>query len=194
MTKTIYISRHGQSEYNLLNKIGGDSDISILGEEYAKMLFNFIREEELDKNLEVFTSQLKRTKQTVKYFKDYHVKNFSFLNEINGGDFDDLSYDEIKINYPDEFLKRKNNKFNYCYPNGESYYLLKKRVSKIFEYIENSDKNILIVCHNAVVRIIYGIIYNLDEKEIPHIEIPLHTLFKIENYNDSNNLTKIKFI
>ena len=36
MPNTIYLTRHGQSEYNLLNKIGGDSDITNRGKEYAE--------------------------------------------------------------------------------------------------------------------------------------------------------------
>ena len=194
MTKTIYISRHGQSEYNLINKIGGDSNITSFGEEYAKSLYLFFKDSGKLNNLDIYTSQLKRTKQTIKHFKNLNITSLEYLNEIKGGDFDNLTYDEIKNNHPIEYSKRKNDKFNYCYPNGESYNILRERVKEIFNEIDNSDKDILIVCHNAVVRIIYSIIYNIKEEDIPHIEIPLHTLFKIQDYNKTNNLTKIELL
>ena len=36
--KTMFFSRHGESEYNLLDKIGGDSPLSDRGSLYAKAL------------------------------------------------------------------------------------------------------------------------------------------------------------
>ena len=35
---TIWLSRHGQSEYNVLGKIGGNPPLSRAGEEYARRL------------------------------------------------------------------------------------------------------------------------------------------------------------
>ena len=43
------------------------------------------------------------------------------LNEINGGDFDGLAYEEIAEMNPIEFAKRDQDKLRYRYPNGESY-------------------------------------------------------------------------
>ena len=43
------------------------------------------------------------------------------LNEINGGDFDGLAYEEIAEMNPVEFAKRDQDKLRYRYPNGESY-------------------------------------------------------------------------
>jgi 6-phosphofructo-2-kinase/fructose-2,6-biphosphatase len=43
------------------------------------------------------------------------------LNEINAGDFDGLSYEDIAEMDPVEFAKRDQDKLRYRYPNGESY-------------------------------------------------------------------------
>ena len=43
--RTIYLSRHGQSHYNSLKKLGGDSDLTDCGEEYSRsdtLTSNFI--------------------------------------------------------------------------------------------------------------------------------------------------------
>ena len=45
-------------------KIGGDSDLSPRGKQYAKALSKFIEEQQID-GLRVWTSWLKRTIQTV---------------------------------------------------------------------------------------------------------------------------------
>ena len=42
LTRPIYLSRHGESAYNQLGKIGGDSGLSDLGEAYAVKLAEFV--------------------------------------------------------------------------------------------------------------------------------------------------------
>ena len=42
--KKLYISRHGQSEYNEAGRIGGDSDLTAMGERYALALAQFADE------------------------------------------------------------------------------------------------------------------------------------------------------
>jgi len=44
LPRTFYLTRHGQSEYNVLGKIGGDSGLSANGLEYAKRLAKFAAE------------------------------------------------------------------------------------------------------------------------------------------------------
>jgi len=43
------------------------------------------------------------------------------LNEIDTGICDDMTYEEIKENFPEEFEARDVDKFGYRYPRGESY-------------------------------------------------------------------------
>ena len=44
LPRTFYLTRHGQSEYNLLGKIGGDSGLTPAGLEYAKRLALFAQQ------------------------------------------------------------------------------------------------------------------------------------------------------
>lgn len=37
-TRKIWLTRHGESAFNLMGKIGGDPDLSEKGEEYARHL------------------------------------------------------------------------------------------------------------------------------------------------------------
>ena len=192
MPNTIYLTRHGQSEYNLYNKIGGDSNITTAGKKYAIELFEYIRANEDIEQIKIFTSELKRTQQTAKHFPNTNKSIYGFLNEIDAGDFDNLTYDEIKIKHSEEYKKRKNDKFNYQYPSGESYFDLKNRVKEIMDIINKEDENnVLIVCHNAVLRVIYSLFFNIDDNEVPHLDIPLHTLFKLTKVNNKYELEKL---
>ena len=192
MPNTIYLTRHGQSEYNISNKIGGNSSITSSGKKYADDLFEYINEKEDSNQLKIFISELKRTHQTTESFSNNNKYIYDILNEINAGDFDNMAYEEIKSKYPDEYNKRKNDKFNYRYPSGESYYDLKNRVKHIIDIIQKEDNNVLIVCHNAVLRIIYSLFFDLEDKEIPHLDIPLHTLFKLTKVNNKFEIEKMK--
>ena len=40
----LYLTRHGQSEYNVLGKIGGNPPLSVRGAEYAKRLGEWVRQ------------------------------------------------------------------------------------------------------------------------------------------------------
>ena len=43
--RTIYLTRHGESEHNLAGKIGGDSNLSSRGAMYASALADFINKQ-----------------------------------------------------------------------------------------------------------------------------------------------------
>lgn len=59
-----FIFKHGESDHNIRGLIGGDSDLSQRGVQYAKVLANYIKDQHID-GLRVWTSWLKRTIQTV---------------------------------------------------------------------------------------------------------------------------------
>jgi len=194
MSNTVYLTRHGQSIYNIQNRIGGDSNISDYGQEYSKKLFEYIKANENIDTLKVYTSQLIRTKQTSQHFPNHNKVELELLNEINAGEFENMTYQDIKNKHSDEYNKRKVNKFTYRYPKGESYKDLQDRVSGIIKIIHQDffeNKTGIVVCHNAVLRIIYGLFLNISDNEIPHLNIPLHTLFKFEHDDNKYKLTMI---
>jgi broad specificity phosphatase PhoE len=90
LPRTFYLTRHGQSEYNLLGKIGGDSGLTPAGQEYARRLAEFCRDHVAKKRdvgsssgnnsdphqpksaeepCRLWTSTLRRTKETAKYIE-----------------------------------------------------------------------------------------------------------------------------
>ncbi|KAM6213106.1 6-phosphofructo-2-kinase/fructose-2,6-bisphosphatase 3 isoform 2-T2 [Sarcoramphus papa] len=85
--RTIYLCRHGESEFNLKGKIGGDSGLSSRGKKFALALNKFVEEQNL-KDLKVWTSQLKRTIQTAEALQ-LPYEQWKALNEI------DASYQDL---------------------------------------------------------------------------------------------------
>ena len=100
------------------------------------------------------------------------------LNEIDAGDYDGLTYDEIKARYPEEYSCRHDDKFLYRYPNGESYEDLVARMEPVIMELERKE-NVVVVGHQAVLRCLLGYFLEIEEEKMPYIEIPLHTVIKL---------------
>uniref|UniRef100_A0A336LQ47 CSON000404 protein n=1 Tax=Culicoides sonorensis TaxID=179676 RepID=A0A336LQ47_CULSO len=79
--RTIYLTRHGESEHNLKGLIGGDSDLSERGRAYANALANYINDQKIE-SLRVWTSWKKRTIQTVAGL-EAPQERWKALNEID---------------------------------------------------------------------------------------------------------------
>jgi len=182
--RTIYFSRHGESVNNVEDRVGGDSDLSERGYAYALKLNQFLQEEmkqrRINKNTQIFSSTLKRTKLTAGAI-DVGIKPtaLKILDEINAGSFDGMTYAEIAEKHPEEANERKLDKLRYKFPNGESYMDLIQRVEPIIFAIEKSREPIVIVAHQAVIRCLYAYFCKLDVEEIPHLPVPLHTIIKL---------------
>ena len=79
------------------------------------------------------------------------------LNEIDSGICDDLTYEEIKNQFPQDFRARDIDKFRYRYPRGESYEDLVARLEPVIMELERQDV-VIIVGHQAVNRYFFYII------------------------------------
>lgn len=115
--RSIYLTRHGESVYNLMGRIGGDSDLSERGVQYAHALGQYITDQKIP-SLRVWTSQLKRTIQTAEPI-NASQERWKALDEINAGICEEMTYEEIQEKFPKEFALRDQDKFHYRYPKGE---------------------------------------------------------------------------
>lgn len=116
--RKIYFSRHGESQYNVLGKIGGDSNLSPRGKLYATKLPGLIREHLGDQSLTVWTSTMKRTIETGELLP-YPKLQWKALDELDAGVCDGMTYEEIEERYPEDYANRDEDKFNYRYRGGE---------------------------------------------------------------------------
>ncbi|KOS22627.1 6-phosphofructo-2-kinase 1 [Escovopsis weberi] len=138
-----------------------------------------------DKNFCVWTSMLGRSVETAEYFDvddDYDVKNWEMLNEMNSGTFEGMTYDEIAMRFPDEFLKRAKDKLNYIYPGvgGEGYLQVISRLRTMVREIERIDDHLLIIGHRSVCRVLMAYFMDLTREDITDMDIPLGMLYSIE--------------
>ncbi len=174
---SIYLTRHGESVNNQKMILGGDCSLTENGIEYGKNLENFISND-IKGNFIIYTSCLKRSIETVQFFKNKKIES-RLLNEIHAGICEGLTEKEILFLFPNVYESRKKNKLNFRYPEGESYLDLLERLRYFVLQIESYNKPILIVAHNAVLKVLLGYFNNVDLKDIPYLDIPLNKVFKL---------------
>ncbi|KFY04777.1 hypothetical protein O988_00542 [Pseudogymnoascus sp. VKM F-3808] len=178
--RSIWLSRHGESMYNLSGQIGGDAELSSRGKQYALKLPELVRQSVGDgRPLTVWTSTLRRAISTGAHLPaNYNQLQWKALDELDAGVCDGLTYAEIKERYPEDFAARDDDKYNYRYRGGESYRDVVIRLESIIMELERSE-DILIITHQAVLRCIYAYYKEKSQSESPWMAVPLHTLIKL---------------
>lgn len=176
--RTIYLTRHGQSAYNAVGRIGGDVGLTQLGERYAARLGQHLAQTIDQGTPEVWTSTLARTRHTAEPmpWTTYPLKS---LDEIDAGACDGMTYAEIRDQMPSEYAARKHDKLNYRYPQGESYVDVIHRLEPVILEMERQRGPLVVVGHQAVLRVLYGYFTDRPAVEIPFLKIPLHTVIAL---------------
>jgi broad specificity phosphatase PhoE len=201
---SFFLSRHGQSEYNAVGRIGGDSGVSKYGLEYAKHLAQFV-EDRVTKDADgkevparLWTSSMRRTKETAQFIKQKKIvisdeddpkieyewvqmrpREWHHLDELFAGSCDGMTYEEIEEQYPEEFALRQKDKLAYRYPRGESYLDVIARLEPIILEMERHREPLLVIGHQAVLRIVYAFYTGLSRSEAPYVSIPLNTVVEM---------------
>jgi broad specificity phosphatase PhoE len=62
---------------------------------------------------------------------------------------------------------------------GESYADLVQRLEPVILEIERQSEPVLIISHQAVLRVLYAYLTEQDTTACPHLDIPLHTVTQL---------------
>ena len=176
MVKLILV-RHALTVDNQKSRLSGhiDSSISEEGKEQIDKITNYLKDFDIDK---IYTTTSSRTKDTVKKLselKSIEIIDKESLKELSFGDFEGLTFDEIKDKYPKEFQDMIEKGYEYKYPNGESLIDSYNRVCIELDNIisNNDDRTILICSHGGTIRNIITYLISNSYK--------YHWNFKIDN-------------
>ena len=180
--RPIWMTRHGESEFNVLGRIGGDAALSPNGVAYAKTLATYVREHMAGDPQQnepiVWTSTLARTTETAGYL-GLPFREWRALDEIDAGVCDGMTYAEIAEGLSAEYAARSADKFRYRYPRGESYQDVIQRLEPVIFEIERERSPVLVIGHQAVLRALYAYMLDQPPEACPKIPVPLHTLIQL---------------
>jgi broad specificity phosphatase PhoE len=193
--KNLYLIRHGETYFNLEDRIGGDSPLTERGIRQAEALAHYFQDKRIPL---IFTSALQRTIQTAEPIKELQ-KNCTIIpmkefNEIDSGVCEEMSYQEIRMRMPEVSAARKLDKYNYVYPAGESYATMEPRIERGIKkaiYLSDNSDNIMIVGHRAVNRMILSYFVYRRNEDVPYIYIPQSKLYHIV-VNQNKKLFELK--
>lgn len=175
--RQIWLTRHGESQFNTQDRIGGNASLTARGQAYGRALRAFFDRLEVP-DLVVWTSTLHRTRETATEL-GRRYRPWKPLDEIDAGIYDGWTYAQVAQQAPQEFADRGADKLRYRYPRGESYLDVLQRLDPVLIELERQRRPVLVIAHNAVIRALYAYFTDEHAERVPQLEIPLHTLIEL---------------
>lgn len=162
--RQLYFTRHGQTVWNVENKICGATDIALteLGHQQAKALGQRIAEQKLPID-EILCSPLCRAYDTACHISEatgIPMQADPRLREQNFGRF------EATARNGEEFQQAKRNFINH-FDGGESMFQMAQRIYNLLDEIKNDPdgKNVLLVAHNGIARVVCSYFQDMTNEE-----------------------------
>ena len=160
----VYLTRHGQTVWNVENKICGATDVALteLGREQARELGKKILEEKLEID-EILYSPLIRARDTaleVSKITGIAASAEVRLTEQNFGKY------EATARNGAEFQEMKKSFVNH-FGSGETMLHLAQRIYNLLDDIKekSNDKTYLLVAHNGIARVVHSYFHDMTNEE-----------------------------
>mgnify|MGYP001175074793 CR=1 FL=1 len=181
----VFFIRHGETDWNAEQRYQGHSDTPLNDKGRAQAARNggalqaFIG----DPSRFIFASSpLIRATETLEIMrkamglarKRYAIDDR--LIEIDLGDWNGRTYDEIAAENPGVHERRDRDKWNFVVPGGESY---RDAAIRIRDFLKIIDRPAIIVGHGASGRILRGYLLGLKPSRVPHLDAPQDKVFQI---------------
>lgn len=169
----LFLIRHGESEWNRLNKVQGlgDPGLSEEGKRQAKQLALRLAGEEIDL---IYTTPLLRAKQTARAISNagaIAIKELESLREITLGTWEGKSFEEISRIFKKDYQAWLKAPSKAKIPQAESLTAFKKRIISSFKAIvkNNDAQNIAVVTHNGVISVFLSYIFKSNFDQLFHL-------------------------
>ena len=164
MAKYFYFTRHGQTVWNVENKICGATDIALtdLGHQQAAELGERILKEGI-KIDEILYSPLMRAADTAKHISE--VTGIPAREELRLKEQNFGKYESTPRN--GEEFKRAKQDFVCRYEGGESMLQLCQRIYNLLDDIkaESDIKTYILVAHNGIARVVQSYFTDMTNEE-----------------------------
>lgn len=158
----IYFARHGQTVWNVENKICGATDIELTGKGHkqAELLGKKILEEgiKIDK---ILYSPLIRAAETARHVSEITGIPMECEERLKEQCFG--KYEGTPRNGK-EFAVAKTYFIN-SYEGGESMLRLAQRIYNLLDELKNDERTFLLVAHNGISRVIRSYFYDMTNEE-----------------------------
>ena len=186
MTNTIYIVRHGQTEWNLLGKTQGhgNSDLTPKGIEQAELLADSMTKYPIDY---IYSSDLGRAYQTAEIIGNklsIEVEKTEALREMNFGTWEGRIIKDIIEEDPELYKMWRNEPHLAKIPQGETLSQIKERTDAFIKEINEKydGKHIVLVTHSLCARIML----------LSFLDSSVQNIYRINQGNTALNIIELR--
>lgn len=193
MTRVILV-RHGETLWNLEMKYQGHCDVALTekGIKQAELAANSLAKESISA---VYASDLCRAFATAESIANKHnlqVAAIPELREINFGQWEGLTYDNINNQWSDIMAKLFTHPDEIEIPDGETFREVKERatiaLSKLIQ--KHPNETIVVVSHGGTIRTILCAVLNIHLNHLWSIKQD-NTAINILEYYDNQALVSL---
>ncbi len=185
MSKLLLV-RHGITEFNNTRRFAGYSDVELSADGYRQIerLRNRLGNEKIDA---IYSSDLKRALVTAEVISSGHnmdIVTCSELREIDYGELEGLTFEEINRLYPEVADLITNFSFRLKFPGGESFEGFVERTSKFLDKLKSHtpSQTILIVSHSGPLRVLVCHLLGIDQNHWQQIRLDNASLSIVGTY------------
>jgi broad specificity phosphatase PhoE len=164
---TVYLARHGQSDWNAAGRWQGHADrpLTALGLRQAADLAEELAGVPLDA---VYSSDLRRARETAEAVaapRGLQVSTVADLREVDVGSWSGLTRAEAMERFPVEF--RRWTEGEHGWEDGETYERMAERVVGAVRRIAagHAGESLLVVAHGGPIRAVHAVALGLDVSE-----------------------------
>ncbi|MDI6530751.1 phosphoserine phosphatase 1 [Bacillus mycoides] len=160
MKTTVYVTRHGETEWNVAKRMQGrkNSALTENGMQQAKQLGDHMKDLPLHA---IYSSPSERTLHTAELIKgerDIPIIADEHFYEINMGTWEGQTIADLEMHYPEELQLFWYEPHLFQSTSGEDFTTVKKRVIEGIHLLleKHKGENILIVSHAAAAKLLVG--------------------------------------
>jgi probable phosphoglycerate mutase len=169
--------RHGETDWNRELRFQGQRDIPLNdhGRRQAERNGRAVTSILGEGGWQLVSSPLERALETMRLvLQAAGEPNLPFatdpvLKEVNYGEWEGLTLDEIHTQFPEGSKARDADKWHYAPKNGESYSMLSDRIEG---WLQTLDQPTFVVAHGGVLRALMYLLGGLPAHDAPHLAVP----------------------
>jgi probable phosphoglycerate mutase len=178
---TIFLVRHGETEWNRVRRYQGwsDSPLTVRGIAQAEALGKRLCSLPDASGAAIVASPLGRAGRTAEIIAEClgRTAPLSFddrLREISLGSWDGLDRAEIMARMGDAFEEYE---WYFRAPDGETYETFAGRITAWLA--ERGERPVIVVCHGVVTRVLRGLYAGLPRAEALRLAVPQDRIFRL---------------
>lgn len=176
---TVYLVRHGQTEWSLSGQHTGRTDIPLTekGREQADCLRPLIKDLSFARVLSSPRMRAQETARLIGLGSRLEVREE--LAEVDYGDYEGLTTGEIRKSVPDWTV------WSHACPNGETIQQADARVRRVLQEISDVTGNVIIFAHGHILRILACAYIDVAPENGKHLQLDTCTVSILSREHES---------